>query len=188
MQNGYEMKRYDYPVKRYCQTMDFGTTTVVKLSFKISDEKKEKSSNKLSNHTSINLEGKKVLLCEDNELNIKVAESMLKERKMEVVKARNGQEAIEIFTNSKPGTFDIILMDIRMPVINGLKASSAIRKLDRADVMTIPIVALTANAYDQEIEVCRQAGMNAHIAKPINIGVFYSVIENELAKAQNNIN
>ena len=165
-----------------------GTTTVVKLSFKISDEKKEKSSNKLSNHTSINLEGKKVLLCEDNELNIKVAESMLKERKMEVVKATNGQEAIEIFTNSNSGTFDIILMDIRMPVINGLKASSAIRQLDRADAMTIPIVALTANAYDQEVEVCRQAGMNAHIAKPINIGVFYSVIENELAKAQNNIN
>ena len=75
-----------------------------------------------------------------------------------------------------------------MPVINGLKASSAIRQLDRADAMTIPIVALTANAYDQEVEVCRQAGMNAHIAKPINIGVFYSVIENELAKAQNNIN
>lgn len=127
-------------------------------------------------------------MCEDNELNIKVAESMLKERKMEVVKATNGQEAIEIFTNSNSGTFDIILMDIRMPVINGLKASSAIRQLDRADAMTIPIVALTANAYDQEVEVCRQAGMNAHIAKPINIGVFYSVIENELAKAQNNIN
>ena len=127
-------------------------------------------------------------MCEDNELNIKVAESMLKERKMEVVKATNGQEAIEIFTNSNSGTFDIILMDIRMPVINGLKASSVIRQLDRADAMTIPIVALTANAYDQEVEVCRQAGMNAHIAKPINIGVFYSVIENELAKAQNNIN
>ncbi len=163
-----------------------GTTTIVRLSFKISQEKPKQLKEKSSDDKNVNLEGKRVLLCEDNELNIKVAASMLKERKMEVITAKNGQEAIDIFTSSEPETFDIILMDIRMPIINGLKASSMIRKLDRSDAKTIPIVALTANAYDQEIEVCRQAGMNAHIAKPINIKVFYSVIENELIKAEQN--
>ncbi len=161
-----------------------GTTTVVKLSFKVSTEEKKKLDSKLIDNKSVEFDGKRVLLCEDNELNIKVAESMLKERKMEVVKARNGQEAIDIFKNSQPGTFDIILMDIRMPLVNGLKASSTIRKLERSDATTIPIVALTANAYNQEIEICRQAGMNAHISKPIDIRVFYSVIENELKKSQ----
>lgn len=165
-----------------------GTTTHVSLKFKTdyngTDTLTDNAADNSDTNNAVNLEGVKVLLCEDNDLNRKVAESMLKERGMQVVKAVNGQEAVEIFNKSDNNYFDIILMDIRMPVMNGLDATRMIRSLDRSDAKAVPVVALTANAYDQEIKVCREAGMNSHISKPINIQIFYSVIENEILRTK----
>lgn len=87
------------------------------------------------------------------------------------------RKAVDIFNSSDIGYFDIILMDIRMPVMNGLDATRMIREADRQDAKTIPVIALTANAYNDEIKLCKEAGMNNHISKPVNIQIFYSVIE-----------
>ena len=155
-----------------------GTTTRVCLKFKTDysrPESNEAVNKKITDEVS--LEGVKVLLCEDNALNRRVAESMLKERGIQTVTAVNGKEAVDIFNSSDIGYFDIILMDIRMPVMNGLDATRMIREADRQDAKTIPVIALTANAYNDEIKLCKEAGMNNHISKPVNIQIFYSVIE-----------
>ena len=155
-----------------------GTTTRVCLKFKTDYSRLESNEAVYKKITDeVSLEGVKVLLCEDNALNRRVAESMLKERGIQTVTAVNGKEAVDIFNSSDIGYFDIILMDIRMPVMNGLDATRMIREADRQDAKTIPVIALTANAYNDEIKLCKEAGMNNHISKPVNIQIFYSVIE-----------
>ena len=155
-----------------------GTTTRVCLKLKTDYSRLESNEAVYKKITDeVSLEGVKVLLCEDNALNRRVAESMLKERGMQTVTAVNGKEAVDIFNSSDIGYFDIILMDIRMPVMNGLDATRMIREADRQDAKTIPVIALTANAYNDEIKLCKEAGMNNHISKPVNIQIFYSVIE-----------
>ena len=94
---------------------------------------------------------------------------MLEEEKALVDVARNGQEAVDMFSENKVGRYDLILMDIMMPVMNGLDATKAIRDLDRADAKTVPIIAMTANAFAEDVARCKEAGMNEHIAKPIDI-------------------
>ena len=155
-----------------------GTTTRVCLKLKTDYSRLESNEAVYKKITDeVSLEGIKVLLCEDNALNRRVAESMLKERGMQTVTAVNGKEAVDIFNSSDIGYFDIILMDIRMPVMNGLDATRMIREADRQDAKTIPVIALTANAYNDEIKLCKEAGMNNHICKPVNMQIFYSVIE-----------
>ena len=110
----------------------------------------------------------RVLLVEDNDLNMEIAEFMLQDLGAEVKKAWNGQEAVDRFKNSEPGEYDVILMDIMMPVLNGLDAARKIRRLDREDAETIPIIAMSANAFSEDIASSLEAGMNAHISKPIN--------------------
>ena len=155
-----------------------GTTTRVCLKLKTDYSRLESNEAVYKKITDeVSLEGVKVLLCEDNALNRRVAESMLKERGIQTVTAVNGKEAVDIFNSSDIGYFDIILMDIRMPVMNGLDATRMIREADRQDAKTIPVIALTANAYNDEIKLCKEAGMNNHISKPVNIQIFYSVIE-----------
>ena len=114
------------------------------------------------------LKGLKILLAEDNELNLEIAMELLEEKGALLTPAKNGKEAVEIFQNHPGGTFDVILMDIMMPVMDGLEATRKIRSSDRADGKTIPIIALTANAFFEDIEKCQKAGMDAHIAKPID--------------------
>ena len=99
---------------------------------------------------------------------MEIAEFMLRDLGAEVKKAWNGQEAVDRFKNSEPGEYDVILMDIMMPVLNGLDAARKIRRLDREDVGTIPIIAMSANAFSEDIASSLEAGMNAHISKPIN--------------------
>jgi CheY-like chemotaxis protein len=114
------------------------------------------------------LQGVSVLLVEDNELNMEIAEFILGEMGMKITKAWNGQEAVQIFEQSKLGEIQIILMDMMMPVMNGEQAARAIRELDRADARTVPIIATTANAFEEDVKAALGAGMNDHLAKPLD--------------------
>jgi len=111
----------------------------------------------------------KILLVEDNEMNMEIAQFLFGDMGAIITPAENGQIAVDIFRESKPGDFDLILMDIMMPVMDGLKATQTIRKLDRPDAGKIPIIAMSANAFAEDVKKCKEAGMNAHIAKPIDL-------------------
>jgi CheY-like chemotaxis protein len=118
----------------------------------------------------------KVLVVEDNALNMEIAQEILEDEGVVVTTAENGKIAYDIFTQSKQGTFDVILMDIMMPVMNGFDATKAIRESDHPEAKTIPIIAMTANAFAEDVTASLEAGMNAHIAKPINIPMLLSVL------------
>ena len=143
-----------------------GTKFILHISFEISAEEQKK---KFHMYQNCSVEGIQVLLVEDNELNMEIAEFLLKEEKMIVTKAWNGREAVEIFENSEPGYFDVILMDLMMPQMGGLEATRRIRKLDRRDAKTIPIFAMTANAFLDDIAQSKAAGMNEHFSKPLQM-------------------
>ena len=143
-----------------------GTKFILHISFEISAEEQKK---KFHMYQNCSVEGIQVLLVEDNELNMEIAEFLLKEEKMIVTKAWNGREAVEIFEDSEPGYFDVILMDLMMPVMDGYTATKKIRSLEHSDAKTIPIIAMTANAFQEDAEKCIAVGMNAHLAKPLNI-------------------
>ena len=143
-----------------------GTKFILHISFEISAEEQEKKSHMYQN---CSVEGIQVLLVEDNELNMEIAEFLLKEEKVKVTKAWNGREAVEIFENSEPGYFDVILMDLMMPQMGGLEATRRIRKMDREDAKSIPIFAMTANAFLDDIAQSKAAGMNEHFSKPLQM-------------------
>lgn len=126
--------------------------------------------------TEFHLKGMRVMLVEDNELNAEIAQFVLEDVGISVTCVENGQLALELFQNQAVGSFDLILMDIMMPVMNGLDATRAIRALERPDAKTIPIVAMTANAYEDDIRHAREAGMNGHMAKPIDTGLLYRTL------------
>ena len=128
------------------------------------------------------LAGKRILLCEDNELNMEIARTFLEQEHLEVQCAANGKEGLEQFTASKPGELDLILMDIHMPFLDGYDATQAIRRLNRPDARTIPILAMTADAYEEDIRHCLAAGMNGHISKPISRTELFSKIAEHLVK------
>lgn len=121
--------------------------------------------------------GKHVLLVEDNELNQEIAQYMLEELGVTVTLATNGKEAVDLFAESAPGDYQIILMDIMMPVMDGHEATRTIRKLDRPDASTIPIVAMTANAFAEDVQAAIDAGMNEHTAKPLEPEVVEGVLK-----------
>ena len=142
-----------------------GTTFVIRVPFKIDlDVDKSKEQKDLSEKT---IKGLHILLAEDNELNMEIAEFMFQNEGAEVTKAWNGREAVEIFEKSRPGEFDVILMDIMMPVMDGLEATRQIRAMDRLDAKMIPIIAMSANAFQDDVERSKKAGMNQHISKPL---------------------
>ncbi|WP_369298386.1 response regulator [uncultured Neglectibacter sp.] len=123
----------------------------------------------VSEEPKVHMEGRRVLLAEDNELNCEIANELLKEIGIEAEWAENGQICLKMFQGSLPGYYDAILMDIRMPEMNGYEATKAIRALSRPDAQTIPIIAMTADAFSEDIQQCLDCGMNAHIAKPVNL-------------------
>ena len=151
-----------------------GTTFVIRIPFKIDQNADEREEQKDVSEKSI--KGLHILLVEDNDLNMEIAEFMLQNEGAAVSKAWNGQEAVEIFGNSVPGEFDVILMDIMMPVMNGYEATKMIRSMDREDAKVIPIIAMTANAFTEDRLRVKEAGMNEHIAKPIDMKLLVKVI------------
>ena len=156
-----------------------GTTFVIKIPFKIDqDADKDKKQKDMSEKSIKDL---KILLVEDNELNMEIAEFVLQNEDVSVTKAWNGQEAVEIFKKSRPDEFDVILMDIMMPVMNGYEAAKIIRTLDRDDAKTVPIIAMTANAFTEDRLKSKESGMNEHIAKPVDAKLLVKVIS-ELVK------
>lgn len=122
------------------------------------------------------LNGKRILLCEDNQLNALIARSLLESKGMIVEYAENGKKGVELFSGSAPYYYDCILMDIRMPVMDGLEAAKAIRALHRSDSGNVPIIAMTANAFDEDRQHSSEAGMNAHLAKPVNPALLYATL------------
>ena len=115
------------------------------------------------------LTGRRVLLAEDNELNWEIASELLSSQGLELDWAENGQLCVEMFQAAAPGYYDAILMDLRMPVMTGYQATEAIRAMEREDAKTIPIIAMTADAFSEDIKKCLACGMNAHVSKPIDV-------------------
>lgn len=142
-----------------------GTTFTVRIHFDTTEMPEGEAKDPLA---PIDLEGHRILLCEDNLLNTEIAQRLLEGKGMSVTHVENGRKGVEEFSNSEPGTFDAILMDVRMPVMDGLTASRTIRALERADAKTIPIIAMTADAFEDDVKRCLDAGMDDHVAKPID--------------------
>ena len=127
------------------------------------------------------LKGKRILLCEDHPLNQEIARTLLEEKGMNVSVAGDGKTGLEMFKGSPSGYYDAILMDVRMPVMDGIEATKAVRATDRPDAGTVPIIAMTADAFAEDVQRCLRAGMNGHLAKPIDPETMYREIEACLA-------
>lgn len=159
-----------------------GTKFVIRFPFKIDMEAdKRKEENDISEKS---ITGLHILLAEDNELNMEIAEFMLQNKGAEVTKAWNGQEAVELFSKSKTNEFDVIIMDIMMPVMNGYEAAKLIRALDREDARVIPIIAMTANAFTEDRIRAKEAGMDEHISKPVDVKLLLKVIHKLVKKSK----
>lgn len=151
-----------------------GTTFVIRVPFRIDTDRSDRVETGEKQEASIR--GMHILLAEDNELNIEIAEFMLQNEGAVVTKAWNGQEAVELFEKSRSGEFDVILMDIMMPVMNGYEATKMIRSLDREDAKEVPIIAMTANAFTEDRIRAKEAGMDEHVAKPVDGELLVKVI------------
>ena len=151
-----------------------GTTFVIRVPFRIDTDRDSKV--ETGEKTEVSIRGLHILLAEDNELNMEIAEFMLQNEGAEVTKAWDGQEVVKIFEKSRSGEFDVILMDIMMPVMNGYEAAKMIRSLDREDAKAIPIIAMTANAFTEDRLRAKEAGMDEHVAKPVDVESLIKVI------------
>ena len=150
----------------YTSEKQKGTTFVIRLPFQV--DKKEQYTVQDEEAKTVVLDGMKVLLAEDNVLNMEIADFICENEGMIVTKAWNGKEALELFEASEPESYDVILMDVMMPVMSGLETAKNIRALQRPDAKTIPIIAMTANAFSDDVADCKAAGMNEHVSKPLD--------------------
>ena len=158
-----------------------GSTFIVELPLELTDESKVQKQD--TSVASVSMKGIKVLMAEDNDLNAEIAMVQLEEMGMTVTRVADGREAVELFRDSNVGTFDIILMDIMMPKMNGYEATCAIRELqDHPEADTIPIIAMTANAFAEDIQASLDAGMNGHLSKPIVVEEVVKTIARNLRK------
>ena len=147
-----------------------GTKFTIDLSFDIALKEEVYGSEDTIESSAIHtIKGKRILLVEDNELNAEIAKTVLEDVGALIIRAENGQQALELFKEKPAGTFDVILMDLMMPVMDGYTATRKIRELERSDAKTVPIIAMTANAFQEDAEKCIAVGMNAHLAKPLDI-------------------
>ena len=163
-----------------------GSTFTVTVPFEIDYLVENNDLKKDNCPQSMNLSGKRVLLVEDNAINMEIAHAILEEEHLDIAEAKNGKEALEIFRNSKTGEYDFIIMDVMMPVMDGLEATKAIRGLEREDAKKIPIIAMTANAFKEDRKACLDAGMDEHIGKPIDIPLLKRTITKLLTKNHKN--
>ncbi len=174
-------------VEKMNGTLDFeseegkGTTFIIRIPFVIdqSQEEKEKLSDSADKPS---IQGYHILLVEDNELNMEIAEFVLEKEGAVVTKAWNGKEAVELFSESATGEYDAILMDMVMPVMDGYQAARTIRAMDREDAKTIPIIAMTANAFTEDRIKSREAGMNAHISKPLDLELLVETLHTMVSR------
>ena len=128
------------------------------------------------------LAGRRFLIAEDNAINAEIISELLRMFGAEPVLRKNGAQAVREFRDAPAGTYDAVLMDIQMPVMNGYEAARAIRETDREDAGTIPVIAMTANAFAEDIQAARDAGMTAHIAKPIDVGMLKNTLTRILGR------
>ena len=152
-----------------------GSEFTILLPLQILQQKEEETA-EAQELPAFSLSGKKILIAEDNELNMEIATEFLSMMGVDLIQAWNGQEALELFAASSPGSVDAILMDMQMPVMDGCTACREIRRLPRPDAASIPIIAVTANAFAEDIARTREAGMNAHISKPIDFKLLAEVL------------
>jgi CheY-like chemotaxis protein len=131
-------------------------------------------------HPDQQLKGKHILLCEDNRMNTEIACAILEDCSIRVDTAADGLEGVQKFAASVPGGYDAVLMDLRMPVLDGIEAAGRIRSMERADAKSIPIIAMTADAFEDDLKQCRQAGMNGHVLKPIDPKKLIAVLEDSI--------
>ena len=163
-----------------------GSTFMFTVPFEIDHLAENNDPQKDNCPQSMDLSGKRVLLVEDNAINMEIAHAILEEEHLDIAEAKNGKEALEIFRNSKMGEYDFIIMDVMMPVMDGLEATKAIRGLEREDGRKIPIIAMTANAFEEDRKACLDAGMDEHIGKPIDIPLLKRTITKLLTKNHKN--
>jgi CheY-like chemotaxis protein len=154
-----------------------GTEFVIELEFEIDRNPTE---DKTEVHGNIRLDGEKILLAEDNELNAEITVEILQETGAEVVVADNGAKAVELYSQSEESGFDLILMDVRMPDTDGITAARKIRGLNRADAREVPIIAITADIFEEDRSAALEAGMNAYLTKPIDADALMHLLENVL--------
>ena len=157
-------------------TEGVGSTFIITLPLRVAERPAAKIPEESESGQSIR--GMKILLAEDNDLNAEIALSLLQDEGAAVTRAADGQQAVDLFAESQPGTYQAILMDMMMPNMDGLAATRAIRDLPRQDAKEIPIIAMTANAFEEDAQKCLAAGMNAHLAKPIQMKSIVSTIVN----------
>lgn len=177
-----------YIAKRYVDLMN-GTITVKSASgkgsvFTVTIQSEVKHVTQVEKEVNHNYDftGVHILLAEDNIFNQEIAKTLLNEKGALVDVAENGQEAVDRFCASAPGWYKAVFMDIHMPVLNGFEATQIIRAMERSDAAKIPIIAMTADAYDQDVKNCLDHGMNAHVAKPIDTEQLYSQLDQLLQK------
>ncbi len=160
-----------------------GTVFTVEFSFELADAIKKEESEEII--VKKNLSDLHVLMAEDNDLNAEIAIMLLEDKGMHITRAVDGREVVEMFASHPAGTYDVILMDIMMPEMNGYEATRAIRQMkDRPDGRAIPILAMTANAFAEDVQAAMDAGMNAHLAKPIVIDTVTKVILENLKSTE----
>ena len=156
-----------------------GATFVVTVNLeKVADAGESARKQTKSEQLDYDFTGKRVLLVEDNEINIEITKNILTHKNLEVDVAVNGEEGVSCFLEHEPGYYDVILMDIRMPVMDGLTATKKIRSAGHLDSERIPIIAMTANAFEEDVRKSFEAGMNAHLSKPVDVRQMYSVLDN----------
>lgn len=164
-----------------------GSTFILTIPFGI-DHKAQVAAAGKGASSALNLKGKRALLAEDNELNIEIAQLMLEDQGLAVDVVRNGKEAVDKFEGLPSGSYDLIFMDIMMPVMDGLEATRRIRAMDKADAKTIPILAMTANAFQDDIKQSLEAGMNAHLMKPLDEKKLRETIQEVMQETMQNKN
>ena len=160
----------------------FKSGLLEKLRYYIRGEKSKTEA--LGTEQSLSLEGVRILAAEDNELNREIIIELLESSGALVDSARNGQQALDRYLNSSPGHYQLILMDVHMPEMDGLEATRAIRGSGRPDAATIPVIAMTADVFKEDIRKCKDAGMNAHIGKPLEIDKLYATLRRFLNNDQ----
>ena len=164
------------------------TFTVIVPFITVKEEKAPEQELNIQSQASFSLEGCRILLAEDNMINMEVATEILTMHGIDITQAWNGKEAVDLFQQSEPYAFDAILMDMQMPEMNGCDAAKAIRGLNRPDAKTIPIIAVTANAFSEDITATAEAGMDAHISKPIDFHILCRTLEKLIGKTNHDTN